>query len=345
MRCANTPEDPFLPGRSLWIPALLLLALAGGVLRLLLLPLDTGDAYPPYSSLRAEPTGTKALHDALAEAGFRVQRHYFDLSRLRVQDAVIFYLGVDPAGLGNAGREVFAAIRGQVRAGNRLVVGFRPSTLPPAQPPESWGVRIEQVSDPQRPGPLYFASARGWTVVSSAGGRATRIERTFGEGSVVLLADSSRLTNQGLAMQARGSDVAWLAGGHEVAVFDEAHLGIRQSGSIMALARQYRLHGLFLAALTIAGLFIWRSMASFPPQRPAPAPGAGTGRDAFTGFVSLLARHITPTEAASLAWVEWRKTNAHRVAAERSAAIEQIVRPAPGWKSLAAAREVLKTND
>src|SRR5207302_10666788 len=58
----------------LLLPALL--ALFGfGVVRLLQLRFETGDIYPPYSSLRVDPLGTRAFYESLETLrGVTVQR-------------------------------------------------------------------------------------------------------------------------------------------------------------------------------------------------------------------------------------------------------------------------------
>ena len=57
--------------------------LAWGLAALALLRFDRGAAYPPYSSFRPDPLGTKALHDALGVLGTAgVARNFEPLERL-----------------------------------------------------------------------------------------------------------------------------------------------------------------------------------------------------------------------------------------------------------------------
>ena len=47
-------------------------ALAWGLEQVVVSPLETGDVYPPYSSLRTDPLGAKALYESLErDAGNR----------------------------------------------------------------------------------------------------------------------------------------------------------------------------------------------------------------------------------------------------------------------------------
>ena len=87
-------------------PILWLLAAAGvvvfvfGLLRLLLLRFEAGDIYPPYSSLRADPLGTKVLYQSLAElSGASVRRNFLPLGRRKLRaakGATLLYLGARP---------------------------------------------------------------------------------------------------------------------------------------------------------------------------------------------------------------------------------------------------------
>lgn len=73
-----------------------------GLLRLLLLRFEAGDIYPPYSSLRTDPLGTKALYQALAELPrTSVRRNFLPLRKLSGRKgATLLYLGASPAALG-----------------------------------------------------------------------------------------------------------------------------------------------------------------------------------------------------------------------------------------------------
>ena len=66
----------------------LALVLAGafcfGLARLFALRYQAGEVYPPYSTLRADPLGAKAIHDALRELpGVEVRRNFLPLKKLQ----------------------------------------------------------------------------------------------------------------------------------------------------------------------------------------------------------------------------------------------------------------------
>lgn len=75
----------------------LLVLLVWAVSRLFELRYKRGDVYPQYSSLRADPLGTKAIFDAYSELpGFELQRNFRPLVRLKPEQPVtLVYLGID----------------------------------------------------------------------------------------------------------------------------------------------------------------------------------------------------------------------------------------------------------
>ena len=97
-----------------------------GLAVLFRLRLAQGDVFPAYSSLRSDPLGTRALHDALAEMpGVRVDRQFKLISELEAAPARTIVMAGLP---GRAWREVerdeFDALEAAVRGGSRLVIAF-----------------------------------------------------------------------------------------------------------------------------------------------------------------------------------------------------------------------------
>src|SRR5712691_320269 len=75
-----------------------------GIVELFLLRFEAGDVYPPYSSLRADPIGTKALYESLEKIpGATVARHLKPFATLEGTGGVVFYTGVHPETLRAAG--------------------------------------------------------------------------------------------------------------------------------------------------------------------------------------------------------------------------------------------------
>jgi hypothetical protein len=126
-----------------------------GLLWLFQLRFARGDVYPPYSSLRADPLGTLALHDSLARLpGVTVRRDYSVTGRLpEPKGATYLHLAADPFDWEVMPREVVDEIEQFLRQGGRLVVAFAPDwrgsqpvtrtvTVPPAVVPGNTNVPV-----------------------------------------------------------------------------------------------------------------------------------------------------------------------------------------------------------
>lgn len=111
---------------------LLLVALAAGfawgVSRLITHRLAGGDVYPPYSSLRADPQGTRAFYEALGELpGITARRNYEPLGRLGAgPKTTLLFLGTHPWSLEHVSRVETEELETAVRSGARLVVTLVP---------------------------------------------------------------------------------------------------------------------------------------------------------------------------------------------------------------------------
>ena len=109
------------------------LALVYGVLELFDLRFSSGDLYPYASSSRADPLGSKALHDALAELpGVRVERNLRPLDRLEVGGpTTVLLLGAEPGMLDDDDAELLFTAESLATRGARVVIAFRPIVRAP----------------------------------------------------------------------------------------------------------------------------------------------------------------------------------------------------------------------
>jgi hypothetical protein len=302
-----------------WTACLVLGALLiWGLEEIVVTPFEAGDVYPPYSSLRTDPLGSKALYESLAALpGIAVERLYKPRTTLQGTTAVIFVLGVDPgswAGIEDQTLDEYEKLAGN---GGRLVIAFLP--VPP-QPISSnakqsrlevrWGIKMAYREGVPvrgaipRQTALYFDPSPQWATLS----QRDAVERDFGKGSVVLVADSYFLSNEGLR-EARDTDlIARLVGPARHVVFDENHFGVAETGSVAKLMRKYRLEGAVLVLVVVAGLFLWRSASSFLPPRPTRSAQAVMGFDSFEGLAALLRRGIAEKDLLNTCFAEWRKS-------------------------------------
>lgn len=116
--------------RGLLIVAMVavLVVFAVGVVQLIVYRLQTGPSYPKFSSLRADPVGTRALAESLDRVGgLTVSRHYDPLPRdlPAPQRTTLMYLGVDPTARSwEDPNHIRTRLQEFVEGGGRLVVAL-----------------------------------------------------------------------------------------------------------------------------------------------------------------------------------------------------------------------------
>ncbi len=328
---------------ALAVGALLFLA---GVGRLFSIRFAGGDVFPPGSSRRADPRGTRAFLEALAELpGRRVDRNLEPIDRLRdAPETTLFLWGVPAADLtrgleGSDWREVarFAAAGGRVVIGlaagsdDDLTGGIRPAGATNGPPgfhlPEAWQFTLVPVVTP--PGetfravpvdglperlawpasPTFIAPAPTWETVYAGTNGPVVIRRSIGPGEVVMLASDYLVSNEALRTDRRPGLLAWLAGERPRVVFDETHLGLRLEPGLASLVRRYRLAGALAGLVLLAGLHVWRSVVPFHVQPAPPAPGTEVvpGRPSEEGLLHLLRRSLPAADLARTCLDTWRE--------------------------------------
>jgi hypothetical protein len=133
------------------LPVLLaLIAICGfvyGLIHLFNLRFDAGDNYPPYSSLRADPLGSKALYESV-DALLPARRHRHPLSKLgEGRETTLLWLGEEAKNLRFLPGEL-KELEAFVRTGGRLVIGL----LPVLERPQ--GNRIQTLAARRKGGPV-----------------------------------------------------------------------------------------------------------------------------------------------------------------------------------------------
>jgi Domain of unknown function (DUF4350) len=348
---------------------------AAGLYQIFQLRFESGDVYPEYSSLRADPLGTMALCESLEKMpGISVRRDFSADNHLPAgRDTTYLHLAAHTYEWTWMDEELVKEIEGFVAGGGRLAVSFYPETSKPFRWLDYSGTggtstnspsqnkagkqaktkkRSRKVGEMQPPGiPLkerwglefmYLASNEGgsdavnesglalpeslawhggiaftnlpseWKVIYSRAGHPVVIDRKFGTGSVVMATDSYFLSNEALLKDRHADLLSWWLGSSKRVVFDEAHLGVVDNPGVAALIRKYRLHGLVLGLILLAGLFIWKNAASFVPPYPRELrTGVVEGKDSAGGFVNLLRRNIAPSQIVDLCFAEWKKSIGH----------------------------------
>src|SRR5882724_10332216 len=96
-------------------------------MRIATLPLESGDAYPAYSSLRADPRGTMALYESLAALHeLQVNRNFQPLPKLKGAKAAVLMLGEPIWKTNGWTEEELKFYESLVNDGGRLVIAFLP---------------------------------------------------------------------------------------------------------------------------------------------------------------------------------------------------------------------------
>ena len=313
----------------------MLLAVAAGflygLLRLFELRFAEGDIYPPYSSLRSDPMGAKALHDSLALLpGVSVTRNFRPLDRLACTDCTVFLFGLEPFDFERQTDEHYQELENVAKRGARVVIAMRPvrrishpkagavptpKGLGPSEPAieKRWGVAFGYIATETPDVPEIRGSMPKQTALYflDGGKRVSRWERKFGDGVIILVASSYPFSNEALDRDRDTELLASLAGPSKSIVFDEAHLGVSENQSVGTLIRKYQLQGVVAALLLLAGLFAWKNSASLLPPKSAggndDGPREATG-DAVSGLAHLLRRHVPRTALFRVCVTEWERS-------------------------------------
>lgn len=332
---------------------LLLVLAAVSLYQLFTLRFEAGDIFPAGSSLRSDPVGSLALYQALERTdGTQVQRNYHQLSRYKQTGSTILLLGSSPRLCAN--RKEMAELEQLAIAGNRILIAFKPVVTAPEKAPEpaskteqppkkaavppvvSTGILPVSAAHPGQvpvraalaapelalPETARFISRltlqpppTGWQTIYAVEGGAMVLERRIGAGSLVLVSDSSIFSNEALKADRQSVLLTWLLGENHRIVFDETHLGVREQGGIMALARRFGLMPLLGVLLLMAGLYIWQQ--SIPLVPPVDVPSAdlviGVAHDSFSGLVNLLRRSIPANQLLKVCCQEWQKSFAREL--------------------------------
>lgn len=112
---------------------MILLIFAYGLVHLFLLRFETGDMYPPYSSLRSDPLGTRGLYESLVNLNISsVNRNYLPLSQIQFKEyTTFFYLGMRVFELQSVPEEFAKAVDQLTERGGRFVMTFLPVNKKP----------------------------------------------------------------------------------------------------------------------------------------------------------------------------------------------------------------------
>jgi hypothetical protein len=304
---------------------------------------EVNGVYPEYSSFRADPKGYRILFETLSRlASVHVERSVKPLGEVPSGNRKILVVaGLLPSPLPADQMKIF---NDWMTSGGTLLVAFNSQQFEPneeknrrvpVQPEdkslhgevdkaESWGIRIfwskqSLVSQLQSnlfaeqsswAGHLYIQpTTSDWEVLAKARDLPVVLQRKFGAGKLLVLADSYPLSNIALAAHRNAALVSWLFPQHSTILFDETHFGIVEHPSIIGLARRYGLDGAFVAILCLAVLYLWASRYSLKPVRRVQADSepAVRGIGGNEIFTNLLRRTLPAKDLCAICLQIWKQ--------------------------------------
>jgi hypothetical protein len=121
--------------KRLPLPLTMTLLLVGGFIIVLLhlfsLRFDAGDIYPPYSSLRSDPLGSRALYESLDQLPDVSTKRWLEpgakMPKFKPDDGGVFFLlGLPHRGVSYLGKADVEVIEDYVRKGGHVVLAFHP---------------------------------------------------------------------------------------------------------------------------------------------------------------------------------------------------------------------------
>lgn len=355
---------------KIFLLLIVLTSFTAGLAHLFILRFETGDIYPPYSSLRADPLGSKAFYESLVNLkDVEVSRNYEQEDKIdNVYKSTLFYFGMQSDSLHSVPERDVKMLEGIAAGGGRIVLCFLPqSSATPVhddkcsdkknedkkeddkskKPEKEDSIKLVELTSRWQfdtgvlqsgsatnqafPSPSfslpmpqniswhslnYFTiNGNEWISVYEVNGHPVIIERKFGRGSIVLATDSYFLSNEAMVKERHPELLAWLSGSNKKIIFDETHLGLNENKGIVSLFRKYNLHGLFLAILVLAILFVWHNAFSLVPAKPDAGNKKDNeiaqGRDYLSGFTGMLKRNVSPAALLSICVHEWEKNIRH----------------------------------
>lgn len=158
-------RKPTLFIKRMSVAFLLLLAAGflGGMAHLLVMRFETGDVYPPYSSFRSDPLGTRGFFESLeALDGVTVERNLRPLDRIDPQRrATLFIVGASVFPVDEMPREMAETLDRLVEAGNRVVITLKPVNYATGRQPESCNSPSAERGSENCPGDRAEPESRG----------------------------------------------------------------------------------------------------------------------------------------------------------------------------------------
>jgi hypothetical protein len=286
-----------------------------------------GDTYQRGSSLRTDPEGSSVWFEALAGTGLQLNRNFEPLNSFAPRGAAVFFLGVQPGQL--ADKSFAAAIVRLAQSGNRVLIALDGAPKGDVSP-EGWGltvrgINLDDSADEELPWPAYAEGGSGWQVLRREGDNPVELERSFANGSLAFVASAKPFLNQALRRERDTRLLSWASADQKEVLFDEAHLGLARTGTIMGLIRQLHLPGVLAALLAASLLFFWRASVPFPPvnEKGGEDRIVLAGPNSDSAMRNLLESHVVPAALVETCIAQWAHDFERRTAPDRLSRIRE----------------------
>lgn len=320
----------------LLLGAVFLFSLVRSVLR----RTETTYNYPPYSSLNNGDEGTKAYFEALRSLGYKSSRNYQPLRKLDGTQADVFYAGPNLGAFRYSETNGLDEFERLAERGARIIVAFDADGIvvkphAGARTKDSskhasaedtlkkrWGIQLaftkRNVSkalsefmsqlDSIPVSWHFFSWAKDWIPSQMKDDTPMFLERRFGKGSVLLIAESNLFTNRELLIHPDTRVLAAVPGYRREFIFDESHLGLEDTGTVVGLATAHGLQWMMLGFVVLAVLYVWRSSTSFVPPTAGRPETVVAGHDAHSALSNLLMQSVPKKSILGLVAEEWNRT-------------------------------------
>jgi hypothetical protein len=306
-----------------------------GAVMMLSMRFEKGDMYPEFSSLRADPLGTRALYESLERLeGVVVRRNFTGITDLTIGESTLIFAGLSPDD--PQGDTVFASsILRLASQGNRVIIalnrepGGLPSSTDSGRAAKQSGLdflglsRVKRIpgdssnitgADPlsslKWPGDVCFTADSTWRGLVRENNCLLLCEKHVKKGSIIALNGSYNLSNQGLRENSRsyGSNplIPFLVGSSRTILFDEWHNGIARANGPADLLRRFGMTGILVFALVWFALFVWTAQGKSAERRKTGEAVADDAGD-DDGLRHLLASHIPYAGLLTVCKEEWAK--------------------------------------
>jgi hypothetical protein len=249
-----------------------------------------GDVYPEWSTMRADPLGTKVLFLALRRTdGISVERNYELWRQSLPKRAQYVLMGASPLILQES-----KDLEKLLSAGGMVLLALRPAGARSA-------LRTEKLGFIQVTRSEVALKSNEWNCLLGT----REYCKLASKGRIWLLADGSPLRNGELNDERQTDLIARLFATGLPVLFDESHLGVIETGGVGVLLQRYRLFPAIGMTLLAALLFVWRSSVSMLPEREpvvaamAPQPAAS--------LRTLLAQRVPRAKLLETLVEEWKR--------------------------------------